>query len=74
MADAVGLTASLIALVATAYASYQRLHEISHNIRSVSSHIHAVSMDLDDVYLVQGPVQSLLDGDGFMRRASHLST
>ena len=74
MAEAIGLTASLITLVATAYSSCKTLHDLSSGICNAPRHIRALSQDLDDYYLVLGTLQSLLSDQDYHFTASHAST
>ena len=74
MADAIGLTASLCTLVATAYSSCQALYNLSSGISNAPRHIRAVSQDLEDYYLVLGTLQSLLSDQDYHFTASHVST
>lgn len=74
MADAIGLSASLITLVATAYNSCQTLYNLSLGIRGAPRQIQAVTQDFEDYYLVSGTLQSLLLDSEFQFKASHVST
>ena len=74
MAEAIGLTASLTTLVATAYSSCQTLYNLASGIRNAPGHIRDVSQDLEDYYLVLGTLQSLLTDQDYHSNASHVST
>ena len=74
MADAIGLTASLITLVATAYGSCRTLYNLSSGICNAPRHIRAVSQDLEDYCLVLGTLQSLLSDHDYHFTGSRAST
>lgn len=74
MADAIGLTASLVTLVATVYNSCQTLYNLSSGIRDAPRHIQILAQDLEDYYHVLGSLQSLLSDEDFQLKASHVST
>ena len=68
MADAIGLTASLITLVATAYTSCQTLHNTFQGIRDAPKQIETVSRDLDVYCFILGSLQTLLNDESFLGR------
>ena len=68
MAEAIGLTASLITLVATAYTSCLTLHNTFQGIRDAPKQIQTVCRDLDVCYFVLESLQSLLNDEGFLGR------
>ena len=66
--DAIGLTASLITLVATAYTSCQTLHNTFQGICDAPKQIQTVSRDLDVYYFILGSLQTLLNDESFLER------
>jgi hypothetical protein len=61
MADAIGLTASLITLVATAYTSCQTLRNTFQGLRDAPKHILMISKELQDYYCLLGSLQTVLN-------------
>ena len=74
MAEALGLTASLVTLVASTYDSCQNLYNIFSEIKTAPTHIRTISAELEDFCLVLGSLQHPLGDDEFAHQASHLST
>ena len=61
MAEAIGAASSVITLVITAYQSCKTLYDTLSAIRHAPTHIHHMSCDLEDFYLVLGTIQAILD-------------
>ena len=63
MAEAVGLTSGLVALVAITYTTCQSLYNTIRVIHDAPKHIQLISNDLEDFYRTFGVLQSQLNNE-----------
>lgn len=63
MAEIVGFTASTISLLATAYHAYQTLYSVLEGIKHAPKCIRSLGQDIDDVCIILGALQGLLEDE-----------
>ncbi|KAL6716718.1 hypothetical protein ACLMJK_006286 [Lecanora helva] len=61
MAEATGAASGILALLATAYKSCKELHKVLRGMKNTPRHLHTLSKDLEDFYLVLGSIQAIID-------------
>ncbi len=61
MAEAIGVASAVTTLIATAYKSSKTLYYILSGIKNAPRHLHLLSCGLEDLYLVLGTIQAMLD-------------